>query len=73
MLLVSVLVENSEDLYEFLHNLRHWGVRDLFESPLLHSVLDHVGTSTNCSTISVARNLFHSTLQNSVLAWELTR
>ena len=27
------------------------GVRDLFESPLLDSVLDHVGTSANCSTI----------------------
>ena len=42
MLLISVLGENSEDLYEFLHNLRHWGVRDLFESPLLDSVLEHV-------------------------------
>ena len=31
----------SEDLHEFLHHLRNWGVRDLFESPLLESVLRH--------------------------------
>ena len=41
-LLISVLGENSEHHYKFLHNLRHWGVRDLFESPLLYSVLEHV-------------------------------
>ena len=32
----------SEDLHEYHHYLRHWGVRDLFESPLLDSVLEHV-------------------------------
>ena len=61
-LLNPVPGEMSEDLHEYHHYLRIWGVRDLFESPLLDSVLDHAGTSTNCSTISVARNLLHSTL-----------
>ena len=53
---------NLEDFQEFFHYLD--------ESPLLGSVLKQdVGTSTNCSTISVtgtARN--HGLLQDSVLA-----
>ena len=37
----SVLGENK-DLHEYDHYLRHWGVGDLFESPLQVSVLEHV-------------------------------
>ena len=42
MLLISDLRENSEDLHEYDHYLRNWGVRDLFESPLLDSAMEHV-------------------------------
>ena len=41
-LLISDLGENSEDLHEYDHYLRNWGVRDLFESPLLDSAMEHV-------------------------------
>ena len=41
-LLNPVPGEMSEDLHENHHYLRNWGVRDLFESPLLDSVLEHV-------------------------------
>ena len=43
-LLNPILGEMSQDQYEFLHYLRNWGARDLFESPLLVSVLNDVGT-----------------------------
>ena len=32
----------SEDLHEYHHYLRNWVIRDLFESPLLDSVFEHV-------------------------------
>jgi len=41
-LLNPVPGEMSEDLHEYHHYLQNWGVRDLFESPLLDSVLEHV-------------------------------
>ena len=41
-LLNPVPGEMSEDLHQYHRYLRNWGVRDLFESPLLDSVLEHV-------------------------------
>ena len=71
-LLNPVVVKNPGDLHQFLHCLRNWNVSDALRGPLLgsvfgyglrqfHQLLDHLRHKD-------IRNLFHCTMQVSVLA-----
>ena len=72
-LLNPVPGEMSEDLYEYHHYLRNWGVRDLSRVRCwILSWNTYVGTSTNCSTIrctGTARNLFYEQRREKSAPW----